>query len=51
MEGNKSAERKERGPTVGDIRLPQYEFIIHVIKIMHNIPQAKKKGTCGEFML
>jgi len=42
MDGNKSAERKEYGPTVREIRLSQYAFIIHVIKITHNVPQAKK---------
>jgi hypothetical protein len=44
MGGNKIAERKGCGPTVGQIRHPQYEFIIDVIKIMHSVPQAKKKA-------
>jgi hypothetical protein len=42
MEGDKIAKRKEYGPTVRDIRLSQYAFIIHVIKIMHIVRQVKK---------
>ena len=42
MERTKRAERKECGPTVGEIRLSQYAFVIHVIIIMQNVPQDKK---------